>query len=187
MKRVSDFLENLDKRRDKAFQLGKEIIKLSTTSIVNTFSENFEESEKILMKIEEKMKEFDELFDKELLKIVGDFYTTVKQEYVEAKQFYSIVKEKKILEFEEFEGVGEVEWLLGTFDAIGELSRKMYDVLLKNDKETFLKYLELMEEFYNKTFPLSVYKFISGLRYRIDLTRKKIEEFKKIALEIYLK
>ncbi len=184
MKRIYEFFEDLDKRRDLAFQIGKEVIKLATKSIINTFSENFEEAKEYISSAREKLREFESLFDKELLKLLGDFYTTVKQEVVEAIQFLNIMEKKRIESYEKFEGFGEIEWILGTLDAIGELSRKMYDLLINGKKEEFMEYLTLMEGFYNEILPLSIYKFVSNLRYRIDLTRKKIEEFKKILVSL---
>ena len=97
------------------------------------------------------------------------------QEYSEACIFLRLVKEDRIVSFEEI-GVPISSYVLGLADVIGELRRKVLDSLREGQISMGEKYLDRMDEiFVDLTGMGDAYFLISGLRRKCDVARRIIE------------
>jgi translin len=100
----------------------------------------------------------------------------VLQEYAEAQIVLSATEKKKIPSFKEM-GMGEVPYLNGLLDAIGELKREMYESLRSGKKEQAKEFFELMEAIYDELLPLRFSNAIlPEFRRKQDVGRMQIEQ-----------
>jgi len=134
---------------------------------------HLEEAEKELKTI----KEFKDSFPDQL--------NHVFQEYTEARIVLSAIETKKIIPYGELEDVGEIPYLCGLLDAIGELKREMYESLRRGKREEAKEYFSLMEQVYDELLPLRFSNAIlPEFRRKQDVGRMQIEQARGELVEI---
>lgn len=111
-------------------------------------------------------------------------YIVAMQEYVEAKAYYCIINEKKLLRAKDF-GISDEIYILGICDLCGELTRhavissinKKYDVV------------EELREFVSNIFEcLLLFNPRNGnLRKKIDAVKWELKKMEDLMLELSLK
>jgi len=100
----------------------------------------------------------------------------VLQEYSEARIVLSAIEKKKIPSFSELK-VGEVPYLNGLLDAIGELKREMYESLRRGNRHEAKYYFGMMEQVYDELLPLRFSNAIlPDFRHKQDVGRIQIEQ-----------
>jgi translin len=100
----------------------------------------------------------------------------ILQEYAEARIVLSAIEKKKIPSFTELK-VGEVSYLNGLLDAIGELKREMYEALRKNNRKEAEEFFAMMEAIYDELLPLRFSNAIlPDFRRKQDVARIQIEQ-----------
>jgi len=116
----------------------------------------------------------------EVMDDLSETYTTMLQEYVEAKA---------LLEVEEGHGIPKASnlkvpkkaYVLGLADFIGELKRRAITSLIKGDVETAKNRMDLMNRIFQALETLEYPRsLIPGLRKKLDDMRKSIEDLERI-------
>jgi len=108
----------------------------------------------------------------------------VLQEWAEAKIVLSAIDSKKIPSFGEL-GVGEIPYLNGLLDAIGELKREMYESLRRGDRNEAKRYFEMMEGVYDELLPLRFSAAIlPEFKRKQDVGRMQIEQARGELVEV---
>jgi translin len=124
--------------------------------------------------------ELRKLEDKEVMEDLSEAYTTMLQEYVEAKA---------LLEMEEGHGIPRASdlkvpvkaYILGLADLIGELKRRTITSLIKGDVESAKIRMDLMNKIFQALESLEYPRsLVPGLRKKLDEMRKSIEDLERI-------
>ncbi|MFH1393780.1 MAG: hypothetical protein ABII71_03040 [Candidatus Micrarchaeota archaeon] len=100
----------------------------------------------------------------------------VLQEYAEARIVLLAVEGKKIPSYAQLK-VGEISYLNGLLDSVGELKREMYECLRHRKKEEAEQYFEMMEAIYDALLSLRFSNAIlPEFRRKQDVARMQIEQ-----------
>ncbi len=100
----------------------------------------------------------------------------VLQEYAEARIVLSAVEKEKIPSFGQL-SVGEVSYLNGLLDAVGELKREMYEALRLGKRKRAERYFRMMESIYDELLPLRFSgSVLPEFRRKQDVARLQIEQ-----------
>lgn len=108
------------------------------------------------------------------------------QEYVEVLALLSIVKSDPTILTGKLKdmNIPAISIVNGLADLIGELKREALESLLKDNVEQARKYLKLMEDLYTLLYDFEYPRsLVPGLRQKIDVARKIIEDTRRIILE----
>ncbi|AVB76675.1 translin family protein [Methanococcus maripaludis] len=165
-----EFFEKKNETREKILKISREIVKDSGLIIRKT-----QKGETVdFSDIEEKLKKLKNYSENhfEFQKYRG----TPEQEYVEARVYYSVIFENKILEFSDFESTLEENYILGLCDVIGELRRITLESIRKDEKTKAELYFEYMNKIYDFLMEFDNYHVIDGLRRKQDVSRSLIEK-----------
>ncbi|MDK2791047.1 MAG: translin [Methanothermococcus sp.] len=163
------YFEEKDKLRENILKLSREIVKDCAMLIRKTHKNESINFESVLNKLKE-------LSD--LTKNHDDFkkyLDTPQQEFVEARVFYTIISEDKLLKYSDFEGIKKESYILGLCDVVGELRRSILDAIKNDDKEKAEKYFGYMENIYDFIMKFDYYHVIDGLRRKQDISRSLLE------------
>lgn len=164
--------------RDKIVKLSREVITLSRNVITLVHSRNHVECEESIMRLKNIVNEF----IKEA-KCGGKLYYSgivrdTLAEYVEAIQFYSLVRNGKYVRYEGM-NVPSSSYILGLLDVVGELRRFLLDSLKSGSIEEAERVLNYMEEIYSAICLLNIPDAVlPGYRRKCDLARQLIERSK---------
>lgn len=120
--------------------------------------------------------------DKEVEKlrtIGGDFpeqLNDILQEYAEAKIVLHAIEKKAVPRYREL-NVGEIPYLNGLLDAIGEIKREMYESLRRGNRHEAEIYFRMMEGIYDQLLPLRFSNAVlPEFRRKQDVARIQIEQ-----------
>jgi translin len=124
---------------------------------------------------------------KEIRALSGSFpgqLNHILQEYAEARIVLSAIEKKKIPSFGELD-VGEIPYLNGLLDAIGELKREMYESLRRGNRHEAKYYFAMMEQVYDELLPLRFSNAVlPDFRHKQDVARMQIEQARGELLEV---
>ncbi|MBA2839674.1 translin [Methanococcus maripaludis] len=165
-----EFFEKKNETREKILKISREIVKDCGLIIRKTQKGDQVDFSDIKEKLKE-LKNYSETHF-EFQKYRG----TPEQEYVEARVYYSVIFENKILEFSDFEGTLEENYILGLCDVIGELRRITLESIRKDEKTKAELYFEYMDRIYDFLMEFDNYHVIDGLRRKQDVSRSLIEK-----------
>jgi len=108
----------------------------------------------------------------------------ILQEYAEARIVLSAIERKKIPSYGELD-VGEIPYLNGLLDAIGELKREMYESLRRGNRHEAKYYFAMMEQVYDELLPLRFSNAVlPDFRHKQDVARMQIEQARGELLEV---
>lgn len=173
--RILPKLQERFEKREKILLVAREVIRYSgeTVSLSHRLKrvEALEKYRIALQKLEELKKIIDEY--PELL--YGDVGTAF-QEIAEASIVISTYFGEKLKTSDEL-GIPEIYYILGIADAIGEMRRRVLELLRKDQKTEAEETFKMMEELYELLWGLEYPKAtVPGLRQKIDNLRRLIEE-----------
>jgi len=165
---LEEALSLLDEKREELLKAGREVIRLSSKSILLSISGK--DGEEPLKRARELLSRVKEGCPPKLAHLL----TQAESELVEAEVVLSVVKEGRIPSFLEL-GADPDAYLLGILDALGELRRMFYDLLGKGDERAF-EVFEAMDRLYSHLLPLSGYGHVAqGARRKLDSVRYAVE------------
>ncbi|MEM4527708.1 MAG: haloacid dehalogenase [Desulfurococcaceae archaeon] len=182
IEKIDRLLNMKDSIRESAYRLVREMIRSSSEVVSFIHRELYIEASKKINLLKDNVNKL-----KEMLKDHPDLYYSGMiynglSEFVEAYIFYSIVVESRIPAWEEL-GVPIVPYLQGLGDVIGEIRRLIIKLLNKQLIEEVEKYLRIMESIYENLRVLNYPDaLIPGLRHKVDLASKLIDETKILIL-----
>jgi len=165
-------LEELDSQREYAYKESRQILVSFPKLFVLLHNEKYDEVKESLAQLGVKIRKLKSEIDLRWQK----YLLPAQIEYVEAYVYLCLLQEARIPSKEEMSVDVDV-YLLGLLDCIGELRRAVYDSI--NQKNYYKANLcfSFMKTILEKIFPLSYFdNVIPGLRHKVDLARKLIEE-----------
>ena len=170
MGKVERRLEELERRKETLLLLSRELIRLAGKAITLMHARRLAEASAQLARmrrLEKKLKAGE--------KGMEYFSQQAHQEYVEAIAFYTVLKEHRLVSHAE-SGSGEVPYLLGVMDLVGELKRETIDAIRAQEYGLANGYYALMKGIYDSTrhfrFASSV---VPDFRRKQDTARIQLE------------
>ncbi|BCU71409.1 haloacid dehalogenase [Stygiolobus caldivivus] len=179
---IKEYVEKITPRlqerfdsREKLLLLSREVIRYAGETISLSHKMKEEEASKKYQQAIQKLKELQEVVNNFPELLYGDVGTAF-QEVAEASVVYSIYFGQKIPTGEEL-GIPDVYYVLGIADAIGELRRRVLELLRKREVDKAEETYAVMEELYEILWELEYPKaLVPNLRQKIDSLRRLLEE-----------
>jgi translin len=177
--KIANQLENemirLDNLREELLILSREIIRLSSQSIESFHRNKNNQSKEKLSQAESKVKKIKDYIDKGFHYSQLNITNVAMQEFAEAKLFFELITNKKLLSVEELD-VPEQAYLLGSADLIGEIRRYILEKLVEGDIDEAKNLYEIMKEIYGTILQIEYGKnLISDFRRKKDTARVLVE------------
>ena len=182
--RIDSILSAREELRDNLIKAGRDIIKLSGWAINALHRGSLEEARRYVEDMEAKTREFIGLARRDSSLWHSGFVNNVLSEYVEARAFYDIVVRGVVPGPEEL-GVGEVAYLQGIGDTLGELRRLALDFMRVGQLDKAEKLLDIMETLYYELRSLEYPDaLMPGVRHKVDVARRLIDDTKALLLTV---
>ncbi|MHB8568087.1 MAG: RNA-binding protein [Nitrososphaerales archaeon] len=173
------YLNNIVARREKLIKESRDIISLSSQTIVTLHASDFKGALILHKQAKLRLEELRRVAGLDLVK----YLTTPEQEFVESSAIYAIKAKRPI------PSVGELKvlpssYILGLLDAIGELKRSVYDSIRKGNLKEAEDLFSTMESLFSLISPFAIYdSIIQGVRRKLDVARMLIEDTRAIVTE----
>ena len=173
--RITPKLQERFDSREKLLLLSREVIRYAGETISLSHRLKKEEATKKYELALQKMKELKSIVDNYPELLYGDIGTAF-QEVAEASIVYSVYFDEKVPTAEEL-GIPDVYYILGIADAVGELRRRVLELLRRGEKDKAEETYAIMEELYEILWELEYPKaLVPNLRQKIDTLRRLLEE-----------
>ena len=173
--KIESDLDSLDEKREKILPISRNIIRNCSKIIKQIHRGEFENIEDYINKTRALIDEGNSLSQSLKDKIGKNYLITAKQEFTEAATFYSYITKNRIPSFSEL-GVNAYEYIMGLADLVGEIKRKVLNLIRADDIEKAEHYFEFMEELYQFLFSLDYADgLIPGFRKKVDVCRKIVQ------------
>ena len=173
--KVSPRLQERFDKREKVLLVAREVIRYSGETISLSHRLKMEEAKEKYSIALQKLNELKKIIDEYPELLYGDVGTAF-QEIAEASIVISMYFNDKLKTSEDL-GIPEIYYILGIADAIGEMRRRVLELLRKDQKEEAENTFKMMEELYELLWGLEYPKAtVPGLRQKIDSLRRLIEE-----------
>jgi translin len=177
---IDEVREKLDKRdeaRERIFDLTRQAIRLSATTIKSIHRKEFDSAEQNISKIKETLGDVvNGLSDVPELLHSG-MVNSAFQEYSEAALLMSLVKDGRYASPEELSVPFFDAYVLGLADLIGELRRSALDAVCEGNVEHAVGALGSMDEILASLVTLDYPEaIIPGLRHKCDVARNLVEK-----------
>ncbi|MFX1515228.1 MAG: hypothetical protein ACFFC6_02885 [Promethearchaeota archaeon] len=160
-------LEYDNERREEVIKLGRLSIRNSSITIRHLHRKEIEKAGKIIEENSVLIAKINDLADQMSPSPFG-MVLSCNQEYAESIFLYSFLQEKPFPDYTKLK-IPYIAYLHGISDFIGELRRVALDSLRRNENDTAVKALDIMDELYSYLMTLD---FPDGLTYNL---RKKTD------------
>ncbi len=172
-KKILAAFDEKTQKREELIKTGRDLLRLSKLSIKKIHNNDLDKSRILLDQAKD-------IFEKinSIIKSYPDIDSSSapKEEYAEARLFYSLFCKRKLLSPEDI-GIDYPIYLNGLADVIGEFRRKTLDSLLNGDFKSPKDYFKIMNEIYDFICLFDHPKAITyGLRRKQDIARGIIEK-----------
>ncbi len=174
----SDALSKLEAKhnvREIALTVSRAIIRASANAIRATHRDEFDEAQKDLDAVAEQIADLkQQLHDHPDIYWAGYVQDALK-EYAEARITLSLIRHNAVPHMDEI-GVDVSPYLNALGEAVGELRRKVLDIIRHQDVEQAERFLEIMDEIYNLLVTVDYPDALTGgLRRTTDNVRGILE------------
>lgn len=177
-------LDELEKSRDEALKIVRDIISSSGKAITYLLSGRHGEAELELSRMEESRRKLDEALKGCPELMYSGFAQSAYAEYVEAVALHHILSKKHLPRPSELK-VHPSAFLLGVADLIGELRRLCLDKVRLDDIDGAFELLDLMEEIYLALRELDYPDpLVPGLRHKVDTMRRVIDDTRAMLVDV---
>ena len=175
LERIQEDLNDKEKVREEVQRDMRRATRLSKQAIQVTHQERFHDAISILNEAKDLFLKLREISKNYPYIFYSGFVGAAFEEHAEAKIFLTLIKENRFVGPKEID-VPIIPYLLSLGDVIGELRRRVLDLIRKGDIKTSEKCLEIMEDIYLELTALDdVYVIVNGLRRKCDVARRLIE------------
>ncbi|RLI20763.1 translin family protein [Candidatus Bathyarchaeota archaeon] len=185
LREIEEKVRELDEARNEAESLSRKIIRETKKSIISTHQESFESSEASLREINRLLKSLREVVQKHPELISNNLVNTAFQETAEAYIYYNLVRWGRFIDPKSMD-VSPSQYVLGLADCVGELRRRVLDLIRAGRLKEAEESLKTMEEIlYELNLNSDLQVLIPGLRRKCDVARAIIESTRgDLALEV---
>ena len=185
LREIEEKVRELDEARNEAESLSRKIIRETKKSIISTHQESFESSEASFREINRLLKSLREVVQKHPELISNNLVNTAFQETAEAYIYYNLVRWGRFIDPKSMD-VSPSQYVLGLADCVGELRRRVLDLIRAGRLKEAEESLKTMEEIlYELNLNSDLQVLIPGLRRKCDVARAIIESTRgDLALEV---
>jgi translin len=160
--------EEIQKDMRKATRLSKQAIQVIHKERLNDAIILLNEAKDLFSRLREISKKYPHIF-------YSGFVGAAFEEHAEAHILLTLIQEDRFIGPREID-VPIIPYLLSLGDVIGELRRRVLDLIRRGDVKASEKYLEIMENIYFELTALDdAYVIVNGLRRKCDVARRLIE------------
>lgn len=178
---INNELEAVVSRREKLLKESRNLISISSKSIVSTHTEKVVESAKNLAEAKKMLEKLKKIAKDDL----KHYLIPAETEYVEASVVRSLANRKSIPNIDKL-NVSNESYLLGLLDTVGEMKRMVYDNIRKDRLERAIELFEMMEFLYIQLSPYAIFdNVVQGFRRKLDVSRRLIEDTRSTITEEY--
>lgn len=173
--RIRERFDDLDKGREKAYMLSRQVVRVASTCIKSVHRQEFPEARKLLDETAALSAEM--LLALEGCREIrwGGFVADAQKEYAEAAITMAGIAGEPLPSPEDL-SVDHAAWINGLAEAAGEYRRHVLDLIRRDDLHRAETFLDAMEDIYHTTMGLDYPNAISlGLRGRSDAVRGFVE------------
>ena len=160
--------EEIHKDMRKATRLSKQAIQVTHQERFDDAEAMLEEAKKFFIKLHERAKDYPYL-------LYSGAVGAAFEEHAEAKILLTLIQEDRFVNPKEIK-VPFTSYVLALGDVIGELRRRVLDLIRKGNVDAAEKTLGRMEQIYSELTALDdAYVIVNGLRRKGDVARRLIE------------
>lgn len=181
---VDEILRVKDSVREYLIRVSRDIVRKSGLAITYVHLSRLDEAEKILNEVREIIDDLERRLDPHPELKYSNLYLSALSEYVEAVEFLSIVKHKRLRTLAELK-VHYLPYLQGLLDVIGELKRYVLSLIRLDSIGDAWTYFNIANSIYEKLKSLDYPEaLLPGIRHRVDIARKLLEDLRKFLVDI---
>ncbi|MEM1619905.1 MAG: hypothetical protein QXU97_01260 [Fervidicoccaceae archaeon] len=182
--RIREQLDGLERARDSAVRLSRDLVKLSGKVVTCVISGELAGLVELLRKLEEAKSALASLVSERPALLYGGPIVSALAEYAEARILHDLVVLGKLPSELEL-SVPPASFLLGLCDVIGELRRLSLEHVRAGRLSEAWSALDLMEIIFSNVSTLDYPEaVVPGLRHKIDLARRLVDDTKTLLVEL---
>ena len=176
---ISKELDDIRNRREIVLKGSRDVISLSSKSIVAMHTENKPLARALLKDARRKLVRL----RKEARQDLAKYLVSPETEYVEAEVLFSIITKRRIPAFRSL-SVNEASYILGLLDAIGEIKRLILDSIRVGKTDEASDLFSIAEGLYIMISPFASFdKIAGGTRRKLDVARVLVENSRAVVTE----
>ncbi len=176
---ISKELNGVRTRRENVLKGARDVISLSSKSIVAMHLEDKIVARKLLREAKRKLVRLRREARHDLTKHL----ISPETEYVEAEVLFSIITKREIPGFSSL-SVHEPSYILGLLDAIGEIKRLILDRIRTGQSTEASELFTVAESLYVMISPFASFdKIADGTRRKLDVARALVENSRAVVTE----
>lgn len=184
---IDEVLKSKDEVREHLIRAVRDIIRDSSLAITYIHLNKVSDAEELLRKLKHMINELDSRLNQHPELKYSNLYLSALTEYVEASQFFSLVKYGRLRSPEEME-THYIPYLQGMLDLVGELKRYSLELVKSGTIEDAWKYLNIANEIYESVKGLDYPEaLIPGIRHKVDVSRKVLEDLREFLIDVELR
>lgn len=166
--------------RSKIKKEADDALNKSKRAIFSLQRDNFEQGEKLIDEAEKHFHQIEKQVKKEPKLVFEGFYQSAREEYVEAKLFWQLLKKGKIGLIKEVKLFNN-DYLGGISDLTGEMVRQAISLATQRDYLAVEKIKEKIEQIVNQ---LIQFNLTGYLRNKGDAAKRNLRKLEEILYEI---
>ncbi len=176
---ISKELDDIRNRREIVLKGSRDVISLSSKSVVAMHTENKPLARALLKDARRKLVRL----RKEARQDLTKYLVSPETEYVEAEVLFSIITKRRIPGFRSL-SVNEASYILGLLDAIGEIKRLILDSIRVGKTDEASDLFSIAEGLYIMISPFASFdKIAGGTRRKLDVARVLVENSRAVVTE----
>lgn len=175
LSKIQKELKDKEEVREETQKAMRRATRLSKQAILFTHQERFKDAKKLLSQANELFTELRKVAEKHPDLVYTGIVEIAFEEYAEAQTLLRLVEENQFISSEEL-SVPAVAYVLGLADVVGELRRRVLDLLRSGKVKNAEDCLQMMEQIYVELMSMNeAYMLVPGLRRKCDVARRVIE------------
>lgn len=157
--------------REYIIKNSRSVIALCGQSIIKVHAGELAEAHALGTKAQSQLDEI----KKKVTPSLSSHISVAEQEIVEMLGLIAVVEKKDIPTIKTMQVSGNA-YVLGLLDCIGELKRRVLDMIRIGDSDEAVRVFEIMNELYEQIYPFASYdKVVKEVRRKLDVNRELIE------------
>lgn len=168
---ITKTMNTVRANREYIIKNSRDVVILCSQSIIKVHAGDITDARARTTKAQSRLREI----KKRMTPNLRSQIIVAEQELVEAMALIAIVEKKEIPTLKAMSVSGDA-YVLGLLDCIGELKRRILDMIRIGNSDEAVRVFEIMNELYDLLYPFAAYdKVIRDARRKLDVNRELIE------------
>ena len=181
---VDAYLREKDEVRELIIKSGRDVIRESGYVITSLHSRRLEDAGKHYSAMKDKYLKVTELASKYPELRNSGLYFNIASEYVEAALYYILIKEGRLPSISDL-GVDPVPYVQGLLDLVGELKRRILDLVRDDKYDEAYTLFKVAEAIYESVRTLDYPDpILPGVRRKTDVARSVTESLRTLLTDL---